>query len=219
MNYQIMQKEFENSPLPSIGVKLPKENTQKGQTLLFLFENKGKVVSKDLAEASVFSRMNSQPKDLQSLRHLGKQDGFDILQGGQEFNGSVLKRGEYVLLGFSKPNEFWRFARRDESDLDWTGLKNKYNHSCATCGAVEGKVHRFTKQTVVLEKGHMDPAKPMSDDNIIPQCKDCNKVAKNDLVFDQFGRVRKLTLEGIMKRQSLNDLRELKKMLILREDL
>jgi len=39
------------------------------------------------------------------------------------------------------------------------------------------------------------------------------------LVFDQFGRVRKLTLEGIMKRQSLNDLRELKKMLILREDL
>ena len=70
-----------------------------------------------------------------------------------------------------------------------------------------------------LEKGHMNPSKPMTDDNIIPQCKDCNKVAKNDLVFDQYGRVRKLTLEGIMKRQSLSDLRKLKKMLLIREDL
>ena len=219
MNYQAMQKEFEKSPLPSHGVRLPKENTQKGQTLLFLFENKGKIVSKEAAEKSVFSRLSSQPKDLQSLRHLGKQDGFDILQGGQEFSGELLRRGEYVLVGFEKPNEFWGFTRRDESDLDWSGIKSKYKLSCATCGAKEGAEHRFTKQIVVLEKGHMDPSKPMTDDNIIPQCKDCNKVAKNDLVFDQYGRVRKLTLEGIMKRQSLNDLKQLKKMLINREDL
>ena len=219
MNYQKMQQEFQNSPLPKFGVRLPKENTQKGQTLLFLFENKGKIVSKEVAEKSVFSRMSSQPKDLQSLRHLGKQDGFDILQGGQEFNGNLLKRGEYVLVGFEKPNEFWGFTRRDESELDWSGIKSKYRHTCATCGTKEGKKHRFTKQIVILEKGHMNPSKPMTDDNISPQCKDCNKVAKNDLVFDQYGRVRKLTLEGIMKRQSLSDLRKLKKMLLIREDL
>ena len=219
MNYETMQKEFYNSPLPALGVRLPKENTQKGQALLFLYENKGKIVSKDVAEASVFSRMSSQPKDLQSLRHLGKQDGFNVLQGGQDFNGKLLKRGEYVLVGFEKPNEFWGFTRRDESQLDWNGIKSKYENTCATCGAREGKKHRFTKRVVVLEKGHMDPYKPMTDDNIIPQCKDCNKVAKNDLVFDQYGRVRKLTLEGIIKRQSFNDLRELKKILVHREDL
>ena len=219
MNYTAMKKEYSSSPLQSLGVKLPSENTQKGQTLLFLYENKGKVVSKEMAEKSVFARMNKQPKDLQSLRHLGKQDGFDILQGGQEYAGSILKRGEYVFIGFDKPNEFWGFTRRDESGLDWHGLKEKYNHTCATCGAIEGKKHRYTKQIVVLEKGHMDPSKPMSDDNIIPQCKDCNKVAKNDIVFDQYGRVRKLTIEGIMKRQSVNDLRQLKNILISRKDL
>lgn len=219
MSYQKMKKEFENSPLPFLGVRLPKENTQKGQTLLFLFENKGKIVSKDVAEKCVFSRLSSQPKDLQSLRHLGKQDGFDILQGGQEYDGKVLRRGEYVLLGFEKPNQYWGFTRRDESELDWSGIKSKYKHACATCGAKEGKKHRFTKQIVVLEKGHMDPSMPMTDSNVIPQCKDCNKVAKNDLVFDRYGRVRKLTLEGIIKRQSLSDLRELKKILLHREDL
>ena len=219
MNYETMKQEFHNSPLPSLGVRLPKKDTQKGQALLFLFENKGRIVSKEEAEKSVFSRMAIQPKDLQSLRHLGKQDGFDILQGGQEFGGELLKRGQYVLIGFEKPNEFWAFTRRDESELDWSGIKNKYGHACATCGAKEGKKHRFTKQVVVLEKGHMDPEEPMTDDNIIPQCKDCNKVAKNDLVFDQYGRVRKLTLDGIMKRQSLNDLKELKKILLLRKDL
>ena len=66
-----------------------------------------------------------------------------------------------------------------------TSLKEKYNYTCATCGAIEGKKHRYTKQIVALEKGHMDPSKPMSADNIIPQCKDCNKVANNDIVFDE----------------------------------
>tara|TARA_B100001094_G_C18025443_1_gene717345 strand:+ start:301 stop:960 length:660 start_codon:yes stop_codon:yes gene_type:complete len=219
MSYETMRKEYTSSPLSGLGVKLPKEGTQKGQTLLFLYEKKGEIISKEMAEKCVFSRMKKQPKDLQSLRHLGKQDGFNILQGGQEYAGVVLKRGEYVFVGFDKPNEFWGFTRRDETGLDWESLKAKYGHACATCGASEGGKHRYTNQIVVLEKGHMDPSKPMSDDNIIPQCKDCNKVAKNDLVFDQCGRVRKMTIEGILKRQSLNDLRQLKKMLLIHKDL
>ena len=76
MNYETMKEEYISSPLLNLGVKLPSEHTQKGQTLLFLYENKGKIVSKEMAEMSVFSRMNKQPKDLQSLRHLGTQDAF-----------------------------------------------------------------------------------------------------------------------------------------------
>ena len=182
MNYQIMKKDFSNSPLPNLGIKLPKKNSQKAETLLFLYLNIGEIIKKEQAEKHVFEKLKCQPKDLQSLRHLGKQDGFNILQGGQQYKGNVLRRGEYVLVGFDHPNPFWAFSRRDETNLDWCALKNKYNHSCATCGALEGKKHRYTKQVVVLEKGHMDPAKPMSDDNIIPQCRDCNKVAKNDLL-------------------------------------
>lgn len=210
MSYLVMQEQFLKSSLSDLGVKLPKEGTQKGETLLFLFENKGEIVSKEQAERHVFQKMNSQPKDLQSIRHLGKQDGFNILQGGQEHEGALLKRGQYVFVGFGKPNDFWSFSRRDDGDLDWEGIKKKYKYRCASCGARENTKHRFTKHIVVLEKGHMDPSKPMNDSNIIPQCKDCNKVAKNDLVFDCYGRVRKLTVEGIMKRQAKDELRQLR---------
>jgi len=219
MNYETMERAFSSSPLPSFGVRLPKKNSQKAETLLFLYRNMGKIIKKEDAEKHVFKKLNSQPKDLQSLRHLGKQDGFNILQGGQKYGADMLRRGEYVLVDFSQTNPFWNFSRRDEGDLDWDSLKKKYQYSCATCGAVEGKKHRYTKQVVILEKGHMDPSKSMSDDNIIPQCKDCNKVAKNDLVFDQYGRVRKMTIEGILKRQNINDLRELKDILLSRDDL
>jgi hypothetical protein len=219
MNYQSMEQHFLQSRLPVDGVKLPKQKSQKAETLLFLYANMGKVVTKEQAEKHVFEKLNSQPKDLQSLRHLGKQDGFNILQGGQKYGERTLQRGEYVLVDFASTNPFWSFSRRDDSGLDWDSMKRKYNHSCATCGAVEGKKHRYTKQLVVLEKGHMNPAEPMSDSNVIPQCKDCNKVAKNDLVFDQYGRVRKLTIEGILKRQNISDLRELKNILMSRDDL
>ena len=219
MDYQSMKTDFLKSPLPSSGVRLPKQKSQKAETLLFLYANIGKVVTKEQAEKHVFGKLNLQPKDLQSLRHLGKQDGFNILQGGQKYGERTLQRGEYVLVDFSNTNPFWSFSRRDESDLDWESLKAKYNYSCATCGALEGKKHRYTKQIVVLEKGHMNPAEPMSSINVIPQCKDCNKVAKNDFVFDQYGRVRKLTIEGILKRQNTNDLKELKNILMSRKDL
>ncbi len=219
MNYQSMKTDFLKSPLPSSGVRLPKRKSQKAETLLFLYANMGKVVTKEQAEKHVFGRLDLQPRDLQSLRHLGKQDGFNILQGGQKYNQRTLRRGEYVLVDFASTNPFWSFSRRDESDLDWDSMKKKYNYSCASCGAVEGKQHRYTKQVVVLEKGHMNPSEPMSDNNVIPQCKDCNKVAKSDLVFDQYGRVRKLTIEGILRRQNASDLRELKNILMLRNDL
>jgi len=97
MDYQSMKTDFLKSPLPSSGVRLPKQKSQKAETLLFLYANIGKVVTKEQAEKHVFGKLNLQPKDLQSLRHLGKQDGFNILQGGQKYGERTLQRGEYVL--------------------------------------------------------------------------------------------------------------------------
>lgn len=219
MSYQIMREDFSNSPLPNRGVRLPKQNSQKAETLLYLYLNMGKIIKKEQAEKHVFGKLNLQPKDLQSLRHLGKQDGFNILQGGQEYKGKTLQRGEYVLVDFERTNPFWSFSRRDDSDLDWSDVKKKYQHACATCGAKENNKHRHTGQVVILEKGHMDPSQPMDNGNIIPQCKDCNKVAKSDLIFDRFGRVRKMTVGGIMRRQSVKELKQLKNILMSRNDL
>ena len=72
--YKDLLKEYENSDLPELGVKLPRQNTQKGQVLLYLYQQLGRVVTKAQAEKVVCERLNIQSKDLQSLRHLGKQD-------------------------------------------------------------------------------------------------------------------------------------------------
>lgn len=190
MKYPEVKAKFENSPLPDLGIKFPKEGSQKADVLVYLYNHLGLIVKKQDVEKEVFSERNETPKDLQDLRHLSKQNGFNILQGGQRYQNCLLKRGEYVFVGFESPNEFWSFKRRDTSNLDWEPLKKEYDYKCATCGAEEGKPHRYTKKIVVLEKGHMNPQNEMTNDNIIPQCNDCQTFYKDRVVFDKLGRVK-----------------------------
>jgi len=198
MSYKALTAAYNKSPLPGLGVRLPKQGTQKAETLVYLFEHMGRVVTKAEAEKVVFARLGTPPKDLQPLRHLGKQDGFDVLQLGCMFEGRLLKKGEYALRSFQASNEFWSVKRRDETDLDFVKLKKKYKDCCATCGAREGKPHRYTAQIVLLEKGHMDPSQPMTPTNIIPQCPYCNKVAGDKWVWDKMGFPKYMTAAGLM---------------------
>ena len=189
MNYSEVKTKFEKSPLPSLGINFPKEGSQKADTLIYLYNHLGSVVKKKDVERDVFTERKENPKDLQDLRHLSKQNGFNILQGGYEYQGRILKKGEYVLVGFETSNEFWSFKRRDNSKLDWESMKKEYDYMCATCGSSEGKPHRYTQKIVVLEQGHMNPEKPMINENIIPQCSECQTYYKNRAVFDKLGRV------------------------------
>jgi hypothetical protein len=43
--------------------------------------------------------------------------------------------------------------------------------------------------TTVLQKGHMDPRKPLALGNVIPQCKYCNQQYKNKAVFNERGAI------------------------------
>ena len=194
---QLIFEEFENSQAKKLGVKLPDKNTQKYETLKYYWENKQKIVNKAEATSAVSKRLNISVIDLQALRHLAKQDGFDILQGPCEYNGIPLKKGQYVFLGFDTVNQYWHFSRRKEDDLDFQKVIKKYNNSCATCGAKEKKEHRYTNQIVLLEKGHKNPNLPMTNDNIIPQCSYCNKRASNKFIFDDYGFVKYPTKEGL----------------------
>jgi hypothetical protein len=198
MTWESLQRAFEQSPLRQRGVKLPRPGTQAGEVLRYLFEHKGNVVQKAECERVVCARLGIPTKDLQDLRHLGKQRGFDILQGGSLHEGKKLKRGQYVLRGLVRTNDFWSIKRRDANDLDFVALKSKYNNACASCGAKEGRPHRYTGQIVVLEKGHMDPSQPMTANNIIPQCPYCNKVAGDKWVWDKMGFPKYMTMEGLM---------------------
>tara|TARA_R110002074_G_scaffold124045_2_gene260228 strand:+ start:88 stop:741 length:654 start_codon:yes stop_codon:yes gene_type:complete len=213
MSYKALATAYNKSPLPGLGVRLPTQGTQKAEALIYLFEHMGSIVTKAEAEKVVFSRLGSAPKDLQPLRHLGKQDGYNLLQGGHPYKGGILKKGQYVLVSFQTTNEFWSLKRRDETDLDFVKLKKKYKDCCATCGAREGRPHRHTRQIVVLEKGHVDPSQPMTAANIIPQCPYCNKVAGDKWIWDPMGFPKYMTTAGLMshtEEQQLEWLRILK---------
>ena len=216
MTWEQLTKEFNNSKAQRKGLKLPRQNTQKGEVLLFYWQNKGKILLKKDIEKVVCERMGIPSKDLQECRHLAKQNGFNILQEGAQYNGKKLKGGEYVFISFDTVNEYWSVKRRDESDLDFSKLKKKFNNTCATCGAKEGRQHRYTNQAVKLEKGHMDPTLPMTKDNIIPQCSHCNKVYKDNFVFGLTGFVKKPTVEGV--KNTLNNKEKKKLYLQLKKE-
>jgi hypothetical protein len=212
--YSDLQKAFESTALRDKGIKLPGENTQKGQVLLYLFQKRGQVVTKSEAERVVCGRMGIQTKDLQSLRHLGKQCGFNIVQAGTVYKGYKLKRGEYVLIDLQGVNPYFNAQRRDENELNFSCIKLKYKYLCATCGCKEGDPHRYSQETVVLEKGHKDPSKSMGSSNIIPQCQICNKVAKDNWIFDDYGRVARITPQGLLSRHNRRQKEVLLKALI-----
>lgn len=208
-SWEELREAYHSSSLPLKGVRLPQPETQKAQTLLYLYQNLGRTVTKSEAEQAICQRMNIPTKDIQSLRHLSKQDGFNILQGGASFEGYTLKRGEYMLVDLESTNPYWKASRRDESDLDFDSLKKKFKHRCATCGEKEASAHRLTGELVKLEKGHMDPTMAMTDDNIVPQCGYCNKMYKNNFVFGATGFVKKPTVNGVMNLMTKEEKKQL----------
>jgi hypothetical protein len=196
-DYSRMKQEFDSSICKKEGIKFPNSGTQKSRMLEYFWKNKGKLVTKQEVQKHFATKFNIH-SDIQSVRHLGKQDGFAVLQYGNEWNGRSLKKGEYVFEGFNKVNHFYNKSRRIESSLDFESKKREYKNSCASCGAKENTLHKWTNEKVVLEKGHMDPSKEMTDDNIIPQCNWCNKIAKNKWIFDRFGFPKYMTIDGLL---------------------
>lgn len=72
---------------------------------------------------------------------------------------------------------------------DWHELCVLYKGKCAHCGAL-------TKNP---DKGHMDPAKPGTIDNLLPLCVACNNWAANDIVFGPDGRILAFLSERFLK--------------------
>lgn len=192
-----MKNEFLNSFCENEGVKLPKIGTQKYYVLKFYFINKNKILTKQQIQSYVGDCLSKQIGDLQDVRHLGKQVGFNIMQGGEIFNGIKLKKGEYLFTGFDKTNDFYNNKKRAKNPVDFEECKKNFDHRCATCGSKEGESHRFTKQPTLLEKGHKNPELPLDLSNLIPQCEFCNKKYKNRFIFDDFGQIKCYTTKEL----------------------
>ncbi len=128
-----MREDFSSSFCEKEGVKFPKPNTQKSRMLEYFWKNTGKLITKEEVQKYFADKFNNH-SDIQSVRHLGKQDGFAVLQYGNGWNGRSLKKGEYVFEGFSKVNHFYSKSRRVESSLDFESKKKELKKTPSTNG-------------------------------------------------------------------------------------
>jgi len=177
------------------GVKLPRKNTAKYYQLAVLKCFEGKAVHKDDI-ASLLKKLNGETATDQQIRHLKTQGGWFILNRGdfhivdrkEVFN----PEGCHVLITTQKPYGATIRRREIVKTGIWEEILSQYDHTCASCGTKIGESHRFDPSLKVesLEKGHMDPNKPLEKGNIIPQCRWCNKTARGDFTFDEQGRPR-----------------------------
>ena len=193
---------YHNTYLAKEGVRLPKlrrgqEYTKDALTLVYLAYHypDTRIVTKE--ELTAFIRLyDPNVLDVQQARHWGAQKGWFILSGTRSDNTSVcLHPGEYLLKTLERPYPGFTAERRGAclDDDTWEALKRAYGYRCACCGCQEGAPHRYWKNQIVhLQKGHMDPSKPLTADNTIPQCEICNRPDRNYWVYDKKGRVIKI---------------------------
>ncbi|MBQ9940897.1 MAG: hypothetical protein IJO74_05100 [Clostridia bacterium] len=200
--------EYHKKYLKKYGVILP--NLHKGDSytkdaLVLIYLAQGypdtKIISKtELTEFIKIYYPNTN--DVQQARHLGAQKGWYILSGTRNDNTSInIPSGSYKLKSLTECYSGFTAERREElfSGDYWENLKKAYGYRCACCGSEEGRKHRYWNNiTVVLQKGHKDPTKPLEEGNIIPQCESCNRPDRNYWVYDDKGRVISISNEKVI---------------------
>ena len=163
--------------------------TVTGTTFMFFIFNMKTIVDKSHL-ISFLKRMKVSTRDPQP-RHLGMQYGYDFLVAGCIHPSSMrkLKPGEYCLLSLKKHSTFSASHRFSTvTDLQFIRLKSRFDYHCACCGSVEGEPHLKNKRLQTrLERGHMNPLKPLILRNCLPICSMCNGVYKNIAVFNRNG--------------------------------
>ena len=207
-------QEYHNKFLKKKGVVLPKlkrgdDFTKDALVLVFLARNypNTSVVTKN--ELTQFIRQYyKDTNDVQQARHLAAQKGWYIISGTRGDNNSLeLNSGEYKLISLEESYpDFTKERREYKEDGDYfESLKKQYGYCCATCGSEEGKPHKHWKNTItVLQRGHMNPLKPLEEGNIIPQCDKCNRADRNYWVYDRKGRVIAIANEKVIDKCSLS---------------
>lgn len=200
--YDEIKSKWESN-LKDKGVKLSSLKKSNGSytlnalVLIYLYVNIRKSISKE--EITAFLQNLGYPViDMQQARHLSQQDGWYIIsgqRGDSECRKYNVAAGEYMLITLDEPYPQFNSIRRAEyySPQSWEDLKAHYGNRCVSCGSEEGKNNLLYQNSITrLEQGHKDPGKPLTIDNIIPQCQFCNGASQNLFVFDNKGRVIKI---------------------------
>ena len=127
--------------------------------------------------------------------------GFFVLSGRRgdvnPYTNKKVKNDHYILITLKEAYPSFKITRRQDTISDWSQIKALYDNRCATCGAKEGEPHYLHKASLVsLEKGHCNPNKELSSDNVIPQCQECNKSYQDKFIFSKDGKVSKINIKS-----------------------
>ena len=201
MTYETIEQLYLKN-LKEKGVKAVTEKTGFGQALCCLFENLGKPIEiKTIREYVESKGIKLKGGDSLQVRHLALQMGYNMLKGGEIHPLTSVKVPKSCFLLMDLDNVYHGFKPKrrklDLSDKDWVDFLKRYDNKCVNCGTEEGKPMRWNIHKIaVLQKGHMDPRKPLTTDNIIPQCAMCNQQYKNKAVFNERGFVVEFNKDG-----------------------
>lgn len=206
--YEIV-KEYHKKHLAPLGIKLPHllwggKYTIDALTLVCLSQNYPNTTAVTKEELTKFIKMYKPDAgdDIQSGRHLGKQKGWYIITGtrGDDFTESI-PEGSYKLVTLEDAYPKFSPDRRgsDVTDEFWDNLKRSYDYRCACCGSKENEPHRYYPSTITtLQKGHKNPNLPLTVDNIIPQCENCNRPDLNNWEYNDEGRVVRIAKVSVI---------------------
>ncbi|PTY39170.1 hypothetical protein [Brachyspira hampsonii] len=185
-----------NKYLSDKGVKLPSLKDKNGYTknALVLVRLAKNYPNTDIVSKSELTDFIKEyypdVNDVQQARHLSMQSGFNIVSGTRGDSSYNIHSGSYKLIDLENPYPAFSSERREGFSGNWEKIKELYNYRCASCGSKEGDEHLFRKGVKVsLQKGHMNPALPLEEGNIIPQCQICNRPDRNKWIYDKTGRV------------------------------
>ena len=148
--------------------------------LLCLYEHLGSPITQD--KMVIWIEQNGGRYDRQA-RHLGS-DGWYLKSGNSRATrleyDPKLKRDELMLFSTQEPNPIWLNQRKvarlyNLGKGEWEDLLNAFaKRGCAVCG-------RFFDK---YDKGHLNPEKSYSLENIVPMCVECNNWAgAHDVTF------------------------------------
>ena len=176
--------------LKNYGIKLPiKESINYAVLLIMIRHGFKKIISKSELSKYLSEDLNYISNDVQQARHLSNKYGFNILTRNDTFNESKLLNG-YVLECLTKSSKSFYFSyekrKTSISNNDFETLKLNYDYKCASCGSEENKVNNKNGKITILEKGHMNPDKDISN-NCIPMFSYCNKIYKDKYIFNSLG--------------------------------
>lgn len=204
-------KQMHERHLAQHGVKLPNlfwDETYTKDALVLIYLAQGypntKVVTKE--ELTEFLSAYGGSIDVQQARHLAAQKGWYILSGKRGDADSDLKPGEYKLKTLEEAYPGFTAEKRESflSNDEWTDIKKRYGFRCACCGSKEGEKHLLWPSTITaLQKGHMDPTKPLTKENTIPQCSKCNQPDQNNWIYDKKGRVVKIANPAVVEKSTV----------------